>query len=522
MTVVGLLWAAAAGWAAPPSSSDADACKSLAQADFMGVTDAPTEIVGAHLVPASKDVPAYCELKGYVAPAVGFLLGLPVHDWNGKFLEHGCGEFCGDDLAEVARQYPGYYLLGSLHRGYAALMFDGGHAGSSSPLWAHNNLQAQFDFGIRGAHVAALAGKAITEHYYKAIPSKSYFTGCSVVGMQALSEAQRFPWDFDGIIAGTPSPTFAGPMMNYLWAERAVAGTLDKANLRLVYDSVVAKCDMDDGVKDGVISDPVHCKFDPAELTCGPGQKTACLTATQVEAVKKIYSGPTNGRGEKLTSGGPLPGSEINWIGSYLNPPSWSDDYFRYLGFMPPPGRGWKPADFDFDRDYKRLLMAESILGATDNPDLRKFKAAGGKLLLYRGAQDESAIATDAIDYYRTVEKTMGGHDATQDFARLFLVPGMIHCSNGPGAFAVDYLSYLERWVEKGEAPDKLIGAHMDTSDTSLPFRVMFPLDSGTPVSFTRPIYPYPFYAKYKGAGNPNDAANFEPVDPGVLSERKP
>jgi hypothetical protein len=519
-----LFWAVAGGWAAPGNASDENACKSLAQADFSGVTDAPTQIVSAELVQASKNVPAYCEVKGYVEPAVGFLLGLPLHDWNGKFLEHGCSGFCGGDLADVARRYPGYYMLGSLRRGYAALMFDGGHvAGGVSPLWAYNNLQAQFDFGIRGAHVAALAGKAITEHYYKAVPSKSYFTGCGGgVGQQALSEAQRYPWDFDGIISGTPSPTFSGPAMTRLWTERALAGTLNEADLKFVYEKAVAKCDMDDGVKDGVIGDPLHCKFDPAELLCSPTQKTGCLTASQVEAVKKVYSGPTTSRGEKINNGGPLPGSEIYWIEGDFNSPTWYGEYFRYMGFIPPPGPAWKPADFDFNRDYKRLRMAESVVGAADNPDLREFKAAGGKLLLYRGAQDESAVTVDAIDYYETVEKTMGGRDVTQNFLRFFLVPGMIHCSNGPGPFAVDYLTYLERWVEKGQAPDQLIGAHMDTTDTTESFRVMFPLDSGIPVSFTRPIYPYPFFAKYKGTGNPNDAANFEPIDSGSRGGRKP
>lgn len=489
----------------------ATSCVALKSADFSRLLDAPTQIMDSVLVAAAGNLPVYCKVTGYVAPSVGFLLALPADDWNGKFLEQGCGGFCGGSLAQAVEQH-GEFLLGDpLRRGYASLIFDGGHAsGGYSALWAYNNLQAQFDFGIRAPHVAALAGKAITEHFYTAAPAKSYFTGCSSGGQQALSEAQRFPWDFDGIISGAPSPTFSGPMMYYLWAARALNGTVDRADLKVVRERAVAQCDMDDGVKDDVIGDPLHCQFDPAELLCKSDQKAACLTPAQVDAVKKVYSGPMTSTGEKIYTGGPLPGSELNWItdqlsGAYLSAgvaEPWPEEYFSYVGFMPAPGPSWTPADFDFDRDYKRLRMAESLFGAADNPDLRKFKAAGGKLLMYQGGQDQSDIPADAIDYYETVEKTLGGRAVTQDFFRLFLVPGMNHCSGGAGAFAIDYLSHLEAWVEKGEVPDKMIGAHLE-GDKSFSKKA----------KFTRPIFPYPVRAKYKGSGDPNDAENFIPVE---------
>jgi feruloyl esterase len=181
---------------------------------------------------------------------------------------------------------------------------------------------------------------------------------------------------------------------------------------------------------------------------------------------------------------------------------------------MPAPGPNWKPSDFDFDRDYKRLRAAESLFGAADNPDLRKFKAAGSKLLMYQGGQDESDIPTDAIDYYETAQRTMGGRGPTQAFFRLFFIPGMNHCTGGPGAFAIDYLTYLEAWVEKKQAPDKLIGAHIEVADPIRLWTLSFPLDRSIAISFTRPVYPYPARARYRGRGDPTNAANFDSVSP--------
>jgi Tannase and feruloyl esterase len=502
---------------APPEQ--VAACQALTDADFTGVVDAPTRVSSATFVPAHGNVPAYCEASGHVLASVGILLRLPASGWNGKFFERGCGGFCGSTHQSGLGSD---IFVPPLRKGYAYLSFDGGHTGEVfSGMWGYNNLQGQIDFGFRAAHVAALAGKAITQKFYGAAPAKSYFVGCSSGGQQALSEAQRFPWDFDGIIAGAPSPTFSGPMMSYIWADRALGGTITPTELKLVHERAMARCDMDDGVKDGVIGDPLHCKFDPSELACKAGEKgPGCLTAAQVEAVRKVYAGPTTSRGEKIHSGGPLPGSELNWMNdeaccAYLSangvPEGGPRDYFSYIGFMPAPGPGWKPEDFDFDRDYKRLRMSESVFGAADNPDLRKFKAAGGKLLLYQGGQDESDIPADSVDYYETVEKTLGGRAATQDFLRLFLVPGMNHCSGGAGAFAIDYLDYLETWVEKGHAPDKLIGAHVTGLDWVQSNLLRFPLEAGTPVSFTRPVYPYPIRARYSGHGDSADAANWGP-----------
>jgi Tannase and feruloyl esterase len=514
----------------PPDAAKAR-CHSLVNEDFSGTIDAPAYVTNTKFVAASGNVPVYCEVHGYVAPTVGFLLRLPATNWNGKFFERGCGGFCGDEIMHDDTP-EGRNFIGPVSRGYAYLTFDGGHqVGFDDAIWGWNNLQAQFDFGVRAPHVAALAGKAVTERFYGKVPARSYFSGCSSGGQEALSEAQRFPWDFDGIIAGAPSPTFSGPMMYYLWSGRTLSGVVHQVDLKLLHDKVVAKCDMDDGVKDGVIGDPLHCNYDPAELSCKGGYRAGeCLTAPQIEAVKKVYAGPTTSRGEKIYTGGPLPGSEMNWMNDSAREEvvgeehccAYVDDsgaisrypqmYFAYIGFMPAPGPSWKSTDFDFDRDYKRLRLVESLFGAADNPDLRKFKAAGGKLIMYQGGQDHSDIPTDAIDYYDTVERLMGGRSKTQDFFRLFVIPGMNHCTTGPGAFAIDYDSSLEAWVERRQAPDKMIGAHVNGTDLAESFTLTFPLDPKLSVSFTRPVFPYPLRAKYKGSGDTNDAETFVPI----------
>lgn len=508
-----------------PGNDAAARCLALRNADFSREPDAPTQIIEAKLV--SGDTLSYCQVSGYVTPNVGFLLRLPSTTWNGKFLELGCGGFCGstDHIVECE---------GPLRRGYACIVSDNGHQSTIlDAKWAYNNLQAEIDHAYRGAHVTALAGKAIVEHYYGQAPQQSYFSGCSTGGRQALMEAQRFPWDFDGILAGNPSLSVPGIYMHLLWANRAItdrAGEplLGQADLETLHRAVVAKCDLNDGVKDGLIGDPRACAFDPTALRCTPRDQTGCLTPKQLDAVKKLYGGPMTSKGEHIYMPGPLPGSERTWLDSFRGPASnprsqynFAADAFRYSAFQPSPGPSWMPEAFDFDRDYQRLGMAEGLYAA-DNPDLRRFKAAGGKLLAFTGWNDAIGMPLPTVDYYETVEKTMGGRAATQEFFRLFVIPGMNHCTLGDGAFAVDWLSYLEAWVERGQAPQHVIGFHVKVDDLQLDHpnylrqllrRLEFPPDPTT-VEFSRPAYPYPTVTNYLGRDNPKDAANFGPVAP--------
>jgi hypothetical protein len=509
-------------------------CTALVSADFSQLQDAPTQIGSATFVKGSDGESPYCRVQGYIWPQIRFELRLPISDWNGKFFEVGCGGSCGNTA---------WTFWCPVRRGYACIASDMGNesGGNDSFLWAYNNLQAQVDLDTRGPHATALAGKAITERYFGRSVAKAYFMGCSNGGTQALIEAQRFPWDFNGIIdiAGVPNKSDAS--LENLWWLRALRDNsgkplLSHPDVQLVHNAVLAKCDLDDGVRDGVISDPYHCGFDPSELLCRDGQTTACLNQDQVEAVKKIYAGPPPNDNKKNYIRGAVPGSELDWLENSQE--NWIREVMRYMAFSPPAGPRWSIPDFDFDHDYKRLGVSETFWDAS-NPDLRKFKDAGGKLILAHGLADADVTPAAQIDYYNMVEKTMGGRIQTQEFARLFMVPGMKHCTAGPGAFAIDYVGYLENWAEYDHPPDKLIGAHVDSSylqslaggqlspqstgDLDLQreeltvsgavfLMAKFPLDSSIPVTFTRAIYPYPVLAKYKGAGDPNKAESFKAV----------
>jgi feruloyl esterase len=506
-----------------PAELPADAfsrCEALGETDFSRLQDAPSQITDTAVVEAQDRDPAYCRVQGYVWPQVGFELRLPLMGWNGKFVEVGCGGNCGTTS---------WTILCPVHRGYACIASDMGHRGKGPDmLWAYHNLQAQFDLYVRGPHVVGVAGKAITASYYGKPPSHAYFMGCSSGGLQALSLAQRFPYDFDGIIGLCGSPYRADLIMYYIWAAKAFrdengASRLDERDLQLVHDAALAACDKDDGVQDGIISDPYHCDFDPAQLQCRTDVTQDCLTTSQVEAVRKVYSGPmTSERVKKTYMRGLPPGTELGWTGfiaSGSGPApleAWVLPILRYMGFDPAPGPDWTLPDFDFDRDYERLGVADALWSARD-PDLRRLKAAGAKLIYAYGLSETGSNPAGMIDYYQTVERVMGGRASTQEFFRLFMVPGMDHCGGGAGASAIDYLTYMEDWVEHGRAPDKLIGAHVEDrylrEEVGGALRLKFPLDPDTPVAFTRPVFPYPTTAKYNGQGNPHDAANFKPVD---------
>jgi feruloyl esterase len=493
------------------SALDAEAaCQLLKAADLTTLRDAPTRITEAKWVVSQDASPAYCRARGYVAPHVGFEILMPGTDWNRKFIEMGCSVACGSINEEACRD--------PLLRHYACIVSDAGHRGAGSDWkWARDDLSARIDYGYRGAHVTALAGKALARLYYHRRPRESYFDGCSTGGRQAMVEAERFPWDFDGIIAGAAPLNFTANSLAQLWASLAATNAagnaiLTPAAVRLVHQAVLAQCDLDDGVRDGVVGNPRACDFDPGRLACGTGRSKDCLSPAQVAAVRKIYAGPFAAT-DSLSQGGYMPGSELDWIGLFFSADggrgflySYDEGKFRDAAFAPNPGPGWQPTDLDFRNDYTRLGMAEALYSAA-NPDLRQFKRNGGKLLMYQGWNDSFEPPAAAAQYYETVERLMGSRGATQDFYRLFMIPGMGHCEGGDGAWAIDYLGYLERWVEQGAAPQELLGWHMKLSRSPqrLPPR---PGES----SFSRPVYPYPSRARYKGSGDPNAATSYRPI----------
>ncbi|MDY6946855.1 MAG: tannase/feruloyl esterase family alpha/beta hydrolase [Pseudomonadota bacterium] len=517
--------------AAPPSKLDLQAqCEQLKSKNFQGVLDAPTQVTSVNAVGSGDD--GHCAVSGYVMPNIGFEMLLPSR-WNGKFMQSGCGGHCG------TTQY--FRTACDVHarRGYACVVSDMGHQGTAADgLWAYDNLQAKIDWGFRATHVVALAGKALTAAFYAKAPTHSYFVGGSTGGRQALQAAQRFPWDYDGIVAISPPVDLSTIYMTFVWGSRVVRDQsgrpiLGKDELELLTKSALNECDMDDGVKDAVISDPLHCAFDISELACSGPKTSTCLSPHQVDAVRKIYSGPLSAQGERLSLGGPLPGSElgqwdrdplVGWGTSYQlidqqpGYPQLAEEGFRFLFFWPDPGPSWKLSDFDFDRDSRRMVLRQ-VLYDSSNPDLRKFKAAGGKLLMLEGLNDNSVLPRMVIDYYETVERTMGGRDNTEDFLRLFVFPGVGHALfGGEGAGVVDYMEAIEKWVERDEAPHRLIAAKLKSRDDR--WVKSFPLDPST-IQFTRPVYPYPLRARYQGHGDPNAAENFEPQADGELNISK-
>jgi pimeloyl-ACP methyl ester carboxylesterase len=525
------LWQPMSGTASdlPPTQSTANvrpsqSCTDLRSADFTHVEDAPAQVLDVAVIDAGESSPAYCRVQGYVLPQVRFEIRLPTSNWNGKLLEAGDGGWGGEMYL--------FFCSGPLRKGYACIASDMGHTGASGlALWARNNIQAQIDFGYRATHVTALIGKALVNAYYGRPADKALMYGCSTGGYQGMVEAQRFPWDFDGIVAISPDMGGeADVSMRIVWkmqqlTDKSGQPIFRSEDLELLHNAALQACDRADGLKDGIIGDPVGCRFDPAVLSCRSGQRTGCLTPLQVRAAKNIYAGPSTAQGLRISTRGVFPGSELDWNDT-KNPSAEVSQFFKYM--LPDSDPNWKMADFNFDHDYQRLGLG--AVYTDNNPDLRSFKAAGAKLIVAQGGNDTLQIPGAIFDYYDTVTRIMGGTAATQDFFRLFVIPGMKHCSGGDGAFAVDYLSYLEDWVENHHAPDRIVGAHVETAyllqhseddGASIKDRVWlaalklpFPLDPAAPVSFSRPAYPYPMLTKYKGRGDPNDPASFEPSEP--------
>jgi len=485
-------------------------CRSLLSLDLSGIPDAPAQLMSSVPVPAGSGMPAHCVVRGYVNPNVGFEIKLPLSQWNGKFFHAGCGGYCGRAYDEKPEK-PIFQRDCDIpvQKGYACITSDSGHKSGLLDLnWAYNNTQALIDYAYRATHVATLAGKAIVKKFYQADPGYSYFMGCSGGGREGMVEAQRFPWDFDGVVVVAPSINITGNAMRLLWTSRALqdaAGpVLKPEDLRLLYSAALSACDGDgdDGVVDGIIGDPSRCHFDPASVQCGRDRGRPCLSAGQVAAARTIYAGPRTSQGKPLFTGGNMPGSELGW----LDTRKLAGDIFRYSGFVPSPGPAWNSEQFDFDTDYKRFGMMESLMSAT-NPDLRQFKAKGGKLIAAQGWSDTAQVGMNIIDYYQTVQNTMGGRAQTEDFFRLFMLPGVGHCEGGAGADAVDYIAYLEKWVERGEAPAVMLSVRRKAGAP-----LVFPLPSDS-ISFSRPLYPYPARARYAGKGDANDAANFMAVE---------
>jgi feruloyl esterase len=436
------------------------------------------------------NLPAFCRVSATLRPSsdsdIKMEVWLPAAaGWNGKFEANGNGGWTGSISMSA--------LAAGLQRGYAAMMSDLGHEGSSASF-ALGHPEKLIDYGYRAAHVTTLAAKAITATYYGREPKYSYWTGCSAGGRSALMEAQRYPDDFDGIVAGSPGLNWTGRATQSMWigqaAHKSEASYIPPAKYPVIHEAVLAACDTIDGAKDGILEDPTRCKFDPQELLCKGDDDGKCLTAPQVETARAIYATVVNPRTGEVLSPGSERGSELGWA-TMAGPEPFATgwDLYKYLVFHNP---SWRPGNLNFDSDMDRLSAADSHTVNAMDPNLRPF-LSHGKLIQYHGWADPQIAPGNSTLYYQSVVKEMGGAEKINDSYRLFMVPGMAHCRGGEGVSTFDMIGALEQWVEAGRAPDQIPASRMRNGKTDR----------------TRPLCPYPQLATYKGNGSIDDAANF-------------
>ena len=465
-----------------------------------------TTLTRAALVEAAGTQPRHCLVDGHTATPgneVNFRLGLP-EQWNGKFYFVGVGGLGGT----IGR------LDAGLARGYASASTDTGHVAEDT-TWGSNRAK-EIDYGHRGTHVTAVSSKELTGAFYGRAPEHSYFNGCSNGGRQALMEVQRYPNDFDGIIGGDPAtgtPMQVGRALVFQKLLASPQSYVPAEKIEMLSSATLAACDEADGLEDGLVSDPRACSFEVESLKCSAGDAPDCFTAPQLDVVRQIYSGVKLPNGDTYAYGFPLghEGGTTGWRAWTTGPVpptpqedgslrftgrapsgfSLSEQNFRFLALdQDDPAFSWRT--FKLGRDLPRMKTMTEILTALD-PDLRAFKNRGGKLILYHGLADPAISAYGTIDYFEQVQKAVGGAAAVESFARLYLGPGMHHCSGGPGPNEFEMITELENWVERGRAPAAVVAAHKTDAK----------------IDRTRPLCPYPQQARYKGTGSIDEAASF-------------
>ncbi|MGA8740090.1 MAG: tannase/feruloyl esterase family alpha/beta hydrolase [Terracidiphilus sp.] len=513
----------------------ADSCERLAKLELpnakitmakavpAGTFEGPPQLfTGADLSAFYKMLPGFCRVVAHATPTaesdIPIEVWMPLAGWNGKLEGLGNGGFAG------AIGYDG--LGAAIARGYAATATDTGHSGSPADAsWALGHPEKVVDFGHRGIHEMTRIAKFIVPQFYGSAPKRSYFDGCSDGGREALMEAQRYPEDYDGIIAGAPANYWTGLLSLAVVDTQALTATpasfIQPAKIPVIATAVLAACDKLDGVADGILNDPRQCHFDPASIECKAGDSSdKCLTTAQVTALKRIYAGIDDSRGHPVFPGY-LPGAEegrSGW-GLWITGPAPARSAMAFFGIgyysnMVYEKSDWTYKSFTLDSGMRAAKEKTAVALDAVNPDLSAFRNHGGKLILYHGWDDPAIPALNTVNYYQSVIAKMGRAD-TDSFARLYMIPGMQHCGGGPGpdsfgAF-VGSLSNdpqrnvviaLENWVEKGTAPGTIIAAKRPEGH---------PLGNPT---MTRPLCPYPQSAMYKGSGDVNSADSFECTSP--------
>jgi feruloyl esterase len=486
----------------PGADAHAASCESVANLSRPNtrVTSAAEVAAGAFTPPgggargggqaaAFALLPAFCRVAATLTPSndsdIKIEVWLPLSSWNGKYQAVGNGAWQGSI---------GYAAMAeALRRGYATSSTDTGHVGGSASF-GMGHPEKVIDFAYRSEHEMAVTAKAVINAFYGNAPKFSYWNGCSAGGRQAMKEAQMFPGDFDGIIAGSPGLDWSGRTAQAVRIAQALQNEqarLTPAKTQVLHNAVVAACDGLDGVKDGLIENPLACKFDPGVLACKGGEEPACLTQAQVDTARLIYSPIVEAR-TKTEIPGLAPGSELGWtdMGWSASARATGLDHFRFLVFADPQ---WDVQKFNVATDVARLREGPS--GAIDaaDPNLKPFFDRGGKLIQYHGWADPQITPLASVAYFNRVAAANGGASKLLANYRLFMAPGMGHCGGGAGPNDFDELIALEQWVEQGKAPDMITATHSTNGK----------------VDRTRPLCPYPQVATYKGSGSIDEAANF-------------
>jgi feruloyl esterase len=478
-----------------PASALAASCDALATLSLPDseITIARTVEAGAFMPPtgttAFQNLPAFCRVAATLKPSsdseIKIEVWMPVSGWNHKFLANGNGGWTGSINYNS--------LANALQLGFATAMTDTGHEGGSGSF-ALGHPEKLTDFAYRAVHEMTVAAKTVVKAYYGDAPALSYWTGCSQGGRQGLTEAQLFAGDYDGIVAGAPANDWVHMMAQIVWVAQSVhnneASYIPPGKYPAIHQAVLQACDAQDGVRDGVLEDPTRCKFDPGALKCKGADGPDCLTAPQVDAARRIYSGAVNPRTRELIFPGLEPGSELGWdqFMAGPKPTAFALDEFKYVVFQNP---DWDYRTLNFDSDISKAdELDHGLMNATD-PNLKTFFELGGKLLQYHGWNDQLIAPLGSVDYYKNVLKAAGAK--AQDSYQLYMVPGMKHCQGGDGTGNFDMLSVIQQWVEGGKAPGAVVASR--TVDGK--------------VERTRPLCPYPQVAVYKKKGSTDDAQNF-------------
>ncbi len=470
-------------------------CAALAHEAFDGITHLATSEETGEAGP-------FCRIQGIIHPEIQFEIALP-QAWNRRLYMFGNGGYAGEDLNDPARLA---LRDAALARGFMTVQQNTGHDARTYSLgdFADGSLSRLVDYAHRAVHETVVAAKTIAQDYYDQSPAYSYWDGCSTGGRQGLMAAQRYPGDFDGIVAGAPVLDFTGTQLWGIYnAQQLDRAPISSAQLPVLARAVMAACDATDGLEDGLISDPRQCEFNPANdlLRCEGGAGDDCFTEDQIGAIQAIADG-VQVDGETVFPGVPwgVEGMAQDqsgwnlWIVSDDGPSrqlAYGDTFLRNMALLPTRGTDLDWREFDIAGRYGEIGMIRDILDATD-PDLSAFKQRGGKMITYFGWADPALNPMMGVNYYEDVRETMGIEE-TEDFYRLFMVPGMFHCRAGYGPDTFDALTPLIEWVENGQAPDQILASQMQ---------------DGT-ATRTRPLCPYPQVAVHDGSGDPDAAASF-------------